>query len=71
MPGFTVAISCTHALPRTPRSISSARVGQNGAGSRMRSKPPERYFVASVHQRLSAGSWPEARVYWRSRISAQ
>ena len=23
------------------------------------------------HQRLSAGSWPEARVYWRSRISAQ
>ena len=40
----------------------SARVGLNGAGSRMRSKPPERNFVASFHQRPSFFSCPEARV---------
>jgi len=70
-PGFTVAISWMTARPCTRRSIVSSRVGLHGAGSRIRSKPPERYFVASVHHFLSFGSCPDARVYCFSRICAQ
>ena len=66
----TVAISCRHARPRTFPSISSCRVGQYGAGSRMRSNPPDRQRAMRVHQaRRSAGCPSPA--YCLSRISAQ
>src|SRR5262249_35567698 len=61
---------CTSAGPFGPCSISSARVGENGAGSRMRSKPPERQASASFHHVLSSPGCA-ACAYWYSSSSVQ